>query len=330
MPTPEPDLHRRLRLRFQAEGRPGLFAVLQAAVGSVLAGGFRLDSLQAVGRQSFVFAGTALATGAPVVVKQAAFDYGNAVAHTAAGVTTARHALRVEYDALRACTTGHFPVPVALLTAAPVVPAAADIPSLAAEELFLVEEHIRGISLTRAALEAWPALPAPAREDAARRVAAGFVAFWEALWAAGWYYGDVSAGNLMLEEGGRLRVVDGGSAVPAAAEACPSGYTPAFTTPRLFEALSQGRPVPGNLATVLPPLAKVLHFALTRKEPLNGALPDLDHSALHEYTPACRQALAALLHLDAHPEELSAARAALLGWANPPARQASLDGGDPA
>ena len=65
----------------------------------------------------------------------------------------------------------------------------------------------------------------------------------EALWVAGWYYGDVSAGNLMLEEGGRLRVVDGGSAVPAAAEVFPTGYTPAFTTPRLFAALSQGRPV---------------------------------------------------------------------------------------
>jgi hypothetical protein len=103
--------------------------------------------------------------------------------------------------------------------------------------------------------------------------------------------------------------------VPAGERVILTGYTPAFTTPRLYEVLAHGRPVAGDLSTMLPALAKLLHFALTRKEPLNGAFPDLESPALEVYSPALRPTLAALLGLDASPEQLPIARAALTRWA---------------
>jgi hypothetical protein len=82
-------------------------------------------------------------------------------------------------------------------------------------------------------------------------------------------------------------VVDAGSAVPAAETLILPGFTPAFTTPNLFAAASASRPVAGSLASVLPLLAKVLHFALSRREPLNGQMPDLAEPALEPYSPLC-------------------------------------------
>jgi hypothetical protein len=316
--TADADRQLRLRLLLEAEGRPGLFPLLVEAAGAVLAGRFRLDELLAVGRQSYLFAATDLSLGGSVVVKQPALDYRNPLHYHRASVSRLRQALRTEYRVLEACGTGHLPRPVALLTEPAAVPAAAASPVLAAGEVFLVEEFIPGPTLTEAALTAWPALPAGEREAAARRLAGEFVDFWEALRGAGWHYGDVSAENLLLEEGGgRLRVVDAGSAVPAGAEVAGVGFTPGYTTPQLFAALACGLPVPGTLAAVGPPLAKVVHFALTRREPLNGALPDLDDPALDSYSPACRRALAALLDLDARPGDLPQAREALARWTAP-------------
>jgi hypothetical protein len=306
----------RLHLLLEAEGRPGLFPLLQEAAGAVLVDRFRVEPLLAVGRQSFLFSGTDLASGRQVVIKQPALDYRTPIAHTTESVAAARQPLRVEYRVLQVSTTGHFPQPIALFTATSPVPAARETPLLAENELFLVEERICGATLTHVALRQWPALAPAVREAAARRVALGFVSFWEALCSAGWYYADVSADNLLVEEGsGRLRVVDGGSAVPAGPAVLLTGYTPAFTTPRILQALSRGQAVAGDLATVLPRLAKVLHFSLTRSEPFNGALSDLDDPALGAYSAECRKTLAALLALDAHPENLSAARQTLLDWA---------------
>lgn len=306
---------RRLRLRLEAEGCPHLFPLLEEAVGAILLERFRLDGLLAVGRQSFLFAATELSSGRPVVVKQPAFDYSKPVLYNRAAVNRARRSLLTEHAVLSACTTCHLPTPIALFTTSSPISAARESPLLATSELFLVEERIQGHTLTQLALEVWPSLTPEARETGARQIACSFVQFWQALHATEWHYGDISADNLLLEQGsGSLRVVDGGSAVPAGNDVILTGYTPAFTTPRLFAALSSSRPVPGNLASVFPPLAKALHFALTRQEPFNGNFPSLEHPALTEYSPQCRIALANLLILDDHPQSLSLALESLASW----------------
>jgi serine/threonine protein kinase len=312
----EPEARRRLRLRLEAEGHPGLLPLLEEATGAVLDERFRIDGLLAVGRQSFLFAGTDLSSDTAVVIKQPAFDYCRPVLYGQAQVVRARQSLQAEYQVLLECPGGRMPRPVAVLKHASPLPAAGESPLLALDEIFLVEERIVGPTLTQVALRQWPALPPPAREAEARRIAAEFVAFWESLHEAGWHYGDISAENLLLEtDGGRLWVVDGGSAVPVGECVVLPGYTPAFTTPHLFQSLSRGAPVAGDLSVVLPPLAKLLHFALTRREPFNGALPDLAVPELADYSPLCRDALAALLELDERPDLLGHAREKLRFWA---------------
>jgi serine/threonine protein kinase len=269
----------------------------------------------AVGRQSFVFAATDRDSGQGVVVKQPAFDYRKPLLYSRAAIHQARESLAREHDVLSACTTGHLPRPIALLTDRSPIPSAQESTVLRSEERFLVEERIDGQTLTRLALQDWPTLDPKLREVAARRIAREFLAFWESLRQNGWHYGDLGSDNLIVESAGGLRVVDGGSAVPAGERVILTGYTPAFTTPRLYEVLAHGRPVAGDLSTMLPALAKLLHFALTRKEPLNGAFPDLDSPALEAYSPGLRSTLAALLGLDTSPEQLPMARAALTRWA---------------
>ena len=302
-------------MRLEAEGRPGLLPLLEAAVGSVLADRFRIEGLLAVGRQSFVFAATDRLSAQSVVVKQPAFDYRKPLLYSRDTVRKARESLSQEHDVLSACTTGHLPRPIALLIDRSPVPIAQESPVLRSEERFLVEERIEGQTLTRLALQDWPRLDPKVREAAARRNAREFLAFWESLRDRGWHYGDLGSDNLIVEPAGGLRVVDAGSAVPAGERVILTGYTPAFTTPRLYEVLAHGRPVAGDLSTMLPPLAKLLHFALTRNEPLNGAIPDLDVPALKVYSQELRPTLAALLALDTNPEQLPIARTALTRWA---------------
>jgi hypothetical protein len=169
--------------------------------------------------------------------------------------------------------------------------------------------------VTELALTHWPALLPAQREKVAARAAAEFVTFWESLRSRGWRYGDISADNLLVEEAGRLRVVDAGSAVAMDAPCQAAGYTPAFTTPNLLNVLRERRPLAADLSAVLPMLAKVLHFALTRREPLNGVLPDLGDPALADYSPLCGRALADFLLLDSRPGELFRALQSLAQWA---------------
>jgi hypothetical protein len=67
---------------------------------------------------------------------------------------------------------------------------------------------------------------------------------------------------------------------------------------------------------VLPPLAKVLHFFLTRAEPLNGALPNPTPENLTAYSKECREALAAMLLLDTSPGNIELAKNAISAWVN--------------
>jgi hypothetical protein len=153
------------------------------------------------------------------------------------------------------------------------------------------------------------------------------VDFWECLRESGWYYGDLSSDNLLVDpKTGGLRVVDGGSAVSAADAVVLPGFTPAFTTPQFFAAVSNGRPVVGSVASVLPLLGKILHFALTGREPLNGQIPDLAEPALDRYSPLCRLVLEFLLDLDVHPDRLSAVRPALARWAEATSQKCPADG----
>ncbi len=305
----------RLRLSLEASGRGGLLPLLEEAVGVAVAGRFRLDGVLAAGRQCFVFGATDLATGRAVVVKQPCFDYRRPAEFGRDLVARMRRSLAGAAEVLRACTTGHLPEPIALVVAPAVVPSASESAALSEEETYLVEEHVWGRRFTEVALRVWPGVAPAEREDAARAIASAFVAFWEALHRGGWHYGDLNGENLLIEEGGRLRVLDGGAAVPAAGEVVLTALTPAFSTPNLHAAFRERRPVAGTLASVLPVLAKLLHFGLTRREGFNGRLPDRDHPALAEYSPACREALAACLALDARPGELAAARDALRRWA---------------
>ncbi len=306
------DRRRRLRLRLEARGRPGLFELLTTATGARLSDRFILGELLAAGGQCHVFAAFDVIDNRELVAKLPAFDYRRPLAYGRAEAEQMRRPLRTEWEVLRSAPAGWLPEPVALLTVPTPVPSAAESTVLGTE-LVLLQEFVRGRPLIEAALEDWPAWPAVARESAVRRVAAGFLPFWQALHHGGWHYGDVSGNNLLLAAGDGFRVVDAGSAVPAAEEVVLSSWTPAYTTPRLLEAVSAGRPIPGTLASVLPPLAKVLHFALTREEPMNGTRPRLG-DVLAEYSPACRSALAAMLDLDDRPEDLPAALATVAEW----------------
>jgi serine/threonine protein kinase len=308
----------RLRLAMDADRLSGLLPLLDAAAGAVLAGRYRIEGVLAVGRQSQVFVARELAAQQEVVVKQANFDYRHPVRYGRAEVARLRAVLEREHDVLCACRTGHLPAPRELLRAPAIVPAAGESPLLADEEVFLVEERIIGRPLTRLALDDWPAHPPAWREEQVRRLTAEFVRFWESLHEAGWHYGDVSAGNCLVEQDtGRLRLVDAGSCVPATETVILPGFTPAFLTPALLAALSRHEPLPGTLASVLPAWAKVVHFALTRRQPFNGALPDLDDPLLSRCSEASRRALSALLALDGRPESLPEARSRLAEWLAP-------------
>lgn len=301
----------------EAEGRSGLLPLLERATGSVLLERFKLEGLLAVGRQCFVFTGSDLISGRRVVIKQAAFDYNNLISYSRAQVAGMRQALLTERDVLMACTTHHLPEPIGVIRAPSPMLGEGDsfVPLVFADEVFLIEEQIEGHTLNHLALQVWTYLPAAAREDKAKEVAREFIKFWETLQKVGWHYGDINANNLLIETAsGRLRVVDGASAVASGKEVILSSYTPAFTTPRLFAAFKEGRPVPGNLSSVLPSLTKVLHFALTREQPLNGILPDLGSVALAGYSKKCRDSLTALLALDGQPETLNSAKIILAEW----------------
>jgi hypothetical protein len=270
-----------------------------------------------VGRQSYVLEARDQGSpdGAECVLKLPAFDYRRPLEYGRADARRMRAVLEREYEVLCACRSGHLPSPLALVRDRSPVPAAEDSTVLANDEVLLAEERIHGTTLTEAALRIWPALDMAAREEAAGRLAREVVAFWVALRDAGWHYCDLGPYNVLLEHGtGRVRIVDGGSVVPAGDRVVSVGFTPAFTTPNLFKELRSGRPIAGDLTSVLPLLAKLLHFALTRVEPLNGALPELA-SSLRGYSPACEEAIARMLRIDGAPESLDEAMGALNGWA---------------
>jgi serine/threonine protein kinase len=311
----EEDRRERLRLAFTGAGCSDLLPLLDAASGAIVGGAYRLDGLLAAGGQFFVWTATELATGRPAVLKQARFDYRHPIQYGQAEAARRREAVHRERDVLWADRSGTLPRPLAQLWGDSPVPAAAAAPALARNEVFVAEEYVHGLTLSELALRVWPACQPDVREAAAARIAAAFVAFWEGLHAAGWHYGDLSADNLLVEAPGKLRVVDGGSAVPAAAEVTLAGFTPAFTTPQLYAAATAGRPVPGSLGAVLPLLGKVLHFALTRREPFNGRLPDLDEPSLQEYSSLTRLVLELLLEVDSRPDRAEEARQALAQWA---------------
>src|SRR5262249_38696666 len=142
----------RLRLLLDAEGRPGLYSLLEEAVGAMVARRFRLDGLLGVGRQSFLFVATDLEDGAAVVIKQCAFDYPNPLLYNRTSASRLRQELHREYEVLQACATGHLPRPLTLLRAPSPIPAATETPVLANEEVFLVEEYIVGKTVTELAL----------------------------------------------------------------------------------------------------------------------------------------------------------------------------------
>jgi serine/threonine protein kinase len=312
----EEDRRNRLRLWLITEQCADLLPLLDAAVGRTVSGLYRIERLLAAGRQFFVWMATELSTGRRAVLKQARFDYRHPILYGRADVERLRAAIRREYDVLWADRSGTLPRPLSLVVADSPVPAAKDAPLLARGEVFVAEEHIRAFTIAELALRIWPHRPPEEREAAVARMAADFVRFWEALASAGWCYCDVSGDNLLVDEAGKLRVVDGGSAVAMADRIVLAGFTPAFMTPNLFAAANALQPLPATLATILPPLGKIIHFALTRREPFNGQFPEVDESTMPEYSPLCRLVVDLLLQVDRRPDRLSDARDALFRWAS--------------
>jgi hypothetical protein len=268
-----------------------------------------------VGRQFFVWLAVESASGREIILKQPRFDYRNPTWYARADVERLRLTARKEYDALLADRSGTFPTPLSLLVADSPVPAAARSHLLARGEVFVAEEYVRGPTLSSLALQVWPTRSPEQREAQLAQLVSEFVLFWDQLRGRGWFYPDISADNLLVNPpGGTLRVVDGGSAVPLEEWVVVPGFTPAFTTPRLFEAMMTGRPVLAALSSVLPQLGKVCHFALTGREPLNGMLANMSESSLAQYSGACLDALAAFALLDENPASEPEARAALTRW----------------
>jgi serine/threonine protein kinase len=303
-----------MRLALDASRCPGLLPLLEAAEGAVVCRIYRIDRALAVGSQFIVWATTELSSDKPAVLKQSRFDYRRPVQYGRADAIRRRKAIRREYDVLRADPTGTLPRPFALLVGDSPVPAASSSPVLARDEVMVAEEFIEGLTLTELALRVWPTLPVKRREVAVASLAAAAVVFWESLHKAGWFYADLSADNLLVEASGKLRMVDAGNAIPAADQVILTGFTPAFTAPRVFAAASRGQPIPGTLPSILPSLAKLLHFALTGREQFNGQLPNLAEPALESYSAHCRLVLDLLADVDGRPERGADARNALLRW----------------
>jgi serine/threonine protein kinase len=275
---------------------------------------YRIDELAGVGRHGLLFSATDLVRQTPVAIKQPAFDYARPLSLDRRSVRRSRLALAREHRVLTSCAPSAFPAPHALLEAPHVVPAARTCAALGDGETYLVEELIDGVRLTTLALGSWRRDDPITRERRAARVASTFLDSWNRAHRAGWHYADISADNILIERAsGTVRIVDAGGCLRAAGEVRLGCYSPAFMTPRLLERAEAGLPVPGSLAAVLPPLAKVLHFALTRREPLSGALPDAQDRALGACSPLCRRALAAMLAVDAHPDP-RAALTSLEAW----------------
>jgi hypothetical protein len=310
----EADRRERLRLALAATQSADLLPLLDAASGAVLGGQYRLDGVHAVGGQFFVWSAVELTTRRRAILKQARFDYRYPVRYGRMDIEPLRAAVRREYDVLWADRTGTLPRPLALLVAGSPVPAAAASPALAKDEVFVVEEHVCGLTLTELALRVWPQSDPNYRESIVAHLASDFVTFWDGLRKADWFYGDLSADNLLVERSGKLRVVDAGSAVPGADKVVLTGFTPAFSAPGLYLAAAEGRPIGGTLASVLPCLAKILHFALTGREQLNGAPADLADPALQRYSSLSRRALETCTQLDVAPDTLGEARDSMSRW----------------
>jgi hypothetical protein len=289
-----------------------LYPLLMAARGALLEGRYRVGAPFAAGRQVFVFDVTDEKTGEQAVLKQAAFDYRDPLAYGRREAAALRAPLLRDFEVQSACDTGHMSRPLALVRSGAIVPAVRGSAVLGCEEVFVIQEKLAARPLLEVSAQRWSALGEKRREAVAASVAREFVRFWEGLLARGWIYTDVNAGNLLLGEDERLFVVDAAGAVRAAPEFVSPGFSPAFATPRLWAASQAGRALPGDLSSVLPLLAKVLHFGLTQKTPFNGALSSLDDLAA--FSSRCREAMGAMLRLDSEPHTLAAAREALARW----------------
>ncbi|RSS47141.1 class III lanthionine synthetase LanKC [Streptomyces sp. WAC08241] len=140
--------------------------------------------------------------------------------------TDARQRLRHEYDVLRAlhaAAPGVAPEPLEHFTEW--------------EHDFLVTEYVAGQPLTGWMSRSTPLARADrtagsvaAYHEACRRLLAGLDASLERLHAAGYRFGDVSPGNILVTASGGVRLVDFEAA--SALSAAPSGMgTPGFTPP---------------------------------------------------------------------------------------------------
>jgi serine/threonine protein kinase len=303
-----------LELMMRASGRPRLFELLREAVGEVIADRFEIVAPFASGAQSHVFLARDRRTHCEVIVKQAAFDYSRPLSVGRNQVASARERLRREHGLLVRSPTHHMPRPIALAFGAPIVKSARASSVFGGPELYLVEEKIEGSTLGECALAIWPRLTSEERERQAAHVAREFILFSGHLLRAGWFYPDVSAQNLIVKPSGVLRVVDAGSAVEREDDVALREFTPAFTTPVLLQKLYAGARIPATLSTTLPLLAKLLHFALTRSEPLDGRLPDLELLRIAGYSYACTRAIEAMLDLDANPDSIERAELLLEEW----------------
>lgn len=305
---------RKLELRFAARGRADLLPLLDQAVGARLADRYEIRAVLAAGAERFVFLAFDVCDRLPVVVKQPAFDYRRPEQATPQGVRRARQRLEDAWRLLESARGDGLPHGLAKLHAPHLVPVARRTAVWGPVETYVVEQRLDATPLRRLALEVWRDATTAQRESHCRSIAGQFVELWRALSDRGWLYTDVGPDNLALDRRGMLRLFDAGGAVEASAEVRGFPATPAFSTPQLGEVAAGRRTARGDLSLVLPSLAKLLHFLLTRVEPLNYLPPDLTHPRLADVAQVAVRCLADLLAVDAEPDRLSDALRSLDAW----------------
>lgn len=304
-----------VRLYLEANKYLGVFPLLEEVIGKVIGGRFRFTSILAIGGHNFVFTAYDLLTKQTVVVKQPSFNYCDPIKYSYADVMRARQSLKKEYDILRSYEISWLPKPIDLIVATSFVQAAQKSHVLTQNEVYLVEEYISGPTLNQIAHGNLPSVVNINKEDVARIIVRDFRKFWRDLVKNELFYGDINAGNFIFEEtSGQLRVLDAGSIVEAGENIHLPTFTPAFTTPNLYQNLIINKPVGGSEGSVLPLIGKLLHFVLTKQTPLNGEFPNMETPLLKMYSAECQNVISAMLKLDSNPRDLRNLNEILTLW----------------
>ena len=304
----------RLRLKLITVGLDGLLPILQTALGQTVGQRYVIQDVLTVGSQFIVFLATDQTGGEEVIVKQALLDYRSPLKYSMSQTAQLRQYVANEFAVLTSSALGCMPRAVAQLEDAAAVAVGREYNALRNEQ-YVVQEQVRGITVEETALGPWKALCAGEREVRVRRLVSEFLEFWVDLYGTGFFYSDISPGNMMLEQDtGKLRVVDAASAIKVAPMVVFSACTPAYTTGPILEAATNARPLPGDISSIFPMLAKVAHFALTGLASTDGAMPNLQAAEYTRLSRPARRAMEVMLTTVEQPRNSEQALQLIGAW----------------